>query len=90
MNVSQVDLSLGAGSVVCGALIGQSLSDVCTFQKLKAIEELKEQQASGKVLQKNQVMFVDNPTLMSHKLIWAHEGQTPQSSAGPGWCLEEL
>lgn len=25
------------------------------FQKLKAIEELKEQQASGKVLQKNQV-----------------------------------
>lgn len=85
MNVSQVDLSLGAGSVVCGAVIGQSLSDVCTFQKLKAIEELKEQQASGKVLQKNQVMFVDNPTL-----IWAHEGQTPQSSAGPGWCLEEL
>lgn len=28
---------------------------VDVFQKLKAIEELKEQQASGKVLQKNQV-----------------------------------
>ena len=28
---------------------------VCLSQKLKAIEELKEQQASGKVLQKNQV-----------------------------------
>lgn len=57
MNISQVDLSLGVESVVCGALIGQFLSDVCTFQKLKAIEELKEQQASGKALQKNQVMF---------------------------------
>lgn len=40
--------------VLC-ALIGQMLSHVIVFQKLKAIEELKEQQASGKVLQKNQV-----------------------------------
>lgn len=28
---------------------------LCVFQKLKAIEELKEMQASGKVMQKNQV-----------------------------------
>uniref|UniRef100_A0A3Q4GK54 Eukaryotic translation initiation factor 2A n=1 Tax=Neolamprologus brichardi TaxID=32507 RepID=A0A3Q4GK54_NEOBR len=32
-----------------------------TTHKLKAIEELKEQQASGKVLQKNQVMFLFLP-----------------------------
>lgn len=36
---------------------GQIQWRVCVFQKLKAIEELKEQQASGKVLQKNQVSF---------------------------------
>ena len=37
------------------AVIGWRVSDVYVFQKLKAIEELKEQQVSGKVLQKNQV-----------------------------------
>lgn len=42
------------------ALIGP-VSVVFVFQKLKAIEELKEQQACGKVLQKNQVIVPQNP-----------------------------
>lgn len=36
-------------------MIGRRVSQFHVFQKLKAIEELKEMQASGKVLQKNQV-----------------------------------
>lgn len=36
-------------------MIGRRVSHFDVFQKLKAIEELKEMQASGKVLQKNQV-----------------------------------
>lgn len=36
-------------------MIGRCANHFHVFQKLKAIEELKEMQASGKVLQKNQV-----------------------------------
>lgn len=41
--------------VFCAVIGPLSQRRVPVFQKLKAIEELKEQQASGKVLQKNQV-----------------------------------
>lgn len=36
---------------------------LCLVQKLKAIEELKEQQAAGKQMQKNQVLLSIQSTL---------------------------